>query len=680
MAEKSNIIVNTFNGGMTLDFPESIQPRDTYRLAKNAVLSDRESIGITISNEESNEFTDAVGAAVVGHFFVEAHNFSVIFSVGDNIGVFDHDKEEYVHVASAGDFGCVWGFNNCEWIQAEYKFMQPCDEIFIYFSSNCTYYRVNLSELMAPIRKASLISSIKEGGPGGCEYNCDYFKLFNCVCTPKFTADVAERGGHKLEGGVYKFAVQLEDEEGNTTNWSEVSQPIYIGSDSNQPGEITWASINLHLTGLDCRYDIANIAVINGVGHAEVVAAIPYSTDGITFTYYGQTGRTIDLEEIIVKGKKYFRGRSLAQKDSRLYLYNIRQEKNPNMQRRVFESAKLEFITIKTSAKTAERYNLKSLQRGENYLFGIVYKYCDGTHSPVFLMSPQGSGGVESYSTTVPVPASGKEEQYIREPGNTRTGTRSKGGCSGGSCGGGGSSSGNTPPSEESDTESGAEQAVKAWDTVLPDYENSARCNDCHPPVCCTTDEDGNVVAVVAPGSEENCAGCKEDEESIAADGPDLENAEVDQMDTITSWGYEGNNKPNSGNWIASAQNLIAYVKQAEVIIRKKATISVNTKGPGAGGGTEAEITNNIDTPIPSSTPNNTQYPGGVMADNIDNITGDEVDGETPPIQSIPAPPPPVEVLPEQPEKSISWGDEYHNLKGDSDLDGKIDIVGRWAE
>ena len=131
MAEKTNIIVNTFNGGMTLDFPESIQPRDTYRLAKNAVLSDRESIGITISNEESNEFSDAVGAAVVGHFFVEAHNFSVIFSVGDNIGVFDHDKEEYVHVASAGDFLCSGGFISCDFLSSDDRFMKPCDAIFV---------------------------------------------------------------------------------------------------------------------------------------------------------------------------------------------------------------------------------------------------------------------------------------------------------------------------------------------------------------------------------------------------------------------------------------------------------------------------------------------------------------------------------------------------------------------
>jgi hypothetical protein len=54
MAVKGNKIINTFEGGMGLDFPESLQPKNTYRYARNSVLIDRESIGISISNEESN--------------------------------------------------------------------------------------------------------------------------------------------------------------------------------------------------------------------------------------------------------------------------------------------------------------------------------------------------------------------------------------------------------------------------------------------------------------------------------------------------------------------------------------------------------------------------------------------------------------------------------------------------
>lgn len=637
MAAKEPII-NTFNGGMNLDSVPSLQPKTTYRYAKNLVLSDRESMNVTLSSEESIKLSAKVGKKVVGHFLIESLNTTVILSEGDTIGIFDHDKETYKDVASASEFGCSWGFNTCEWIVAEYKFLNPCDEIYVYFSSKCTYYRINLTELLSETRKAALIDSFSKSTAGNCEFNCDYFKLMNCICTPKITSDVSENGGHRLEGGVYRFATQLEDKEGNTTNWSEVGQPIYIGSESNLPGEITSASINVHLTGLDCRYDVVNIAVIDGYSSAEVVASIPYSTDGITYNYYGQSGRAIDLGEIIVKTKRHLRGRSVIQKDSRLYLYNIRQEKNPNMQRRVFDSARLQFITIQTSAKTAERYNLKSYQRGERYLFGVVYKYCDGTHSPVFLLSNAGSGGGGSFSSAQASPATGTEERYERVPGNTRTGTKPGGGCSSGNCGGGDTASPRSTSPSDPTVESGV---IDSWSTDINNYENSAKCNDCHPPICCQTDDEGNVTTTIIDTAG-NCDGCSEDEQAIGNDGPKLEEIEVNQMDTITEWGYNDNKEVSSTSWVDSAKNLLEYIDQAEVIKRTKLNYNITTS---VGGGSTGSGSGGVSSEESSAQAN----------------TGRPQD----PTQSL--------------SNDIKWGDEFHNLSGRSDLDGSIKIVERWA-
>jgi len=683
MAQREQVIQNTFNDGMFQDLPEAISPKTSYQFARNAVISDRDSIASTISNEEANEFVASLGEAAVGYVFVESLNSSIILTKSDSIYIFDHDKEELKFVMSAGEFGCKWGFNECEWIDPEYKFMQPCDELWLYFSSNCIYYRVNISEMLNSERKASLKNSITDGSrlKTNCDLSCEYFKLFHCVCTPKITADVNDLAGHKLENGVYKFAIQLESKDGATTNWSEVSQPIYVGSESDQPGEISTSSINIHLTGLDCRYDVVNIAVINGYNSAEVVSSIGYSTDGVTFTYYGQTGRSIDIGEIIVKTKKYLRGRSLEQKDSRLYLYNIRQEKNPDMQRRVFDSARLRFMTIETDTRTAERNNIKSLQRGEYYMFGVVYKYCDGTHSPVFLLYPH-----QTASQVSPVAAAGemtctdcKVEEFSRPRGNNRTGEdKSGGGCSGGGCGAGGAST--TPRSQ--DYPSSQKDYLDEWETVISDYENSARCNDCHPPICCTEDEDGNVVAVVAPGSEENCIGCKEDEEAIAADVPDTESIFADQTDNLTEWGYDGNNRPNNNTILGTAKALLRMIKDAEVIKRKKPEWNFNTKIGSSSSNDEEILTNNVDSTIPPSSPSNTQSGDGVGADNISNTFGSE--GDTPdselPAQSRFVPKPdqmPIESVPIN--SSVTWGDEYHNIKGQSDLDNKYKIVEYWS-
>lgn len=695
MSFKGTKITNTFEGGMVQDFPESLQPKGTYRYARNSVLIDRESIGINISNEESNELSAVVGSAVVGHFFVERLNTTFIFSVGDKIGYFDHDKEEYKEVASASEFDCSWGFNQCEWISAEYKTMQPCDELYVYFSSNCTYYRINITELLSPIRKENLKKSIKEGNTKqvNCDYSCEYFKLFNCVCTPKISSDVNDRGGHKLEGGVYKFAIQLEDKDGNTTNWSEVSQPIYIGTDSNQPGEITQASINVNLTGLDCRYDIANIAAINGVGVAKVVGSIPYSTDGITFTYYGQEGRVISLEEIIVKGKKYFRGRSVAQKDSRLYLYNIRQEKNPNMQRRVFESARLQFITIQTDVKTAERYNLKSLQRGENYMFGIVYKYCDGTHSPVFLMSPQASGGANcnksSYKYVKPTFATGKEEKFERIPINTRSGVilpEPQYGAQGGDGGCCSFARSSSIPDPQNNLEIPSNEVVDPsqdldnWSTNFSNWENSARCNQCHPPICCETDEDGNVTPVVLPGYDNQCAGCEEDENAIVNDGPNIEGQFTNEFDTLTGWGYNNETKPTSGSLIEAAQNLLSYIKVSESIKRTAGRYFININGENPGPADPKDPTLNIGNSIPVSEPDKIEEP--IKApDDVDNFAGDEFGENTENGNEgsfASSPPPQNNKGGASSASSIPWGDEYHNLSGNQDLDNNVRIVECW--
>lgn len=660
MAAQGSILQNKFTDGMALDYLESVQPNTSYRYARNAVLIDKNSLGFGISNEESNELVADAGSKVVGELFVERLNASILFLEGDILGMFDHEKDAYVEIARASEFECRWDFSSCEWISAEYKTLQPCDELYVYFSSKCTYYRINISELLNPVRKKNLIDSVKRGNKSetNCDYSCSYFKLMNCVCSPKVVSDVSENGGHSLEGGVYKFAFQLEDKEGNKTNWSEVTQPIYVGSESNMAGERTSASISIHLTSLDCRYDVVNIAVINGFGDAQIVAQRQYSTQGITFTYYGQKGKAIDLEEIVTKGKKYFRGRSLAQKDSRLYLYNIRQEKNPNMQRRVFESANLNFITIETTAKHAERYNFKSLQRGENYLFGVVYKYCDGTHSPVFLLDPKGSGeaatqtNLTTKEASKPVKPTGKEERYIRLRGNNNSGYVITGGCSGGTCGSGGS--GFAPGAGDGVTDGdqvpGDPNAdapineVENWVTNFANWENSARCEDCHPPICCQTDEEGNVTPVILPGYEDQCAGCEEDENAIANDGPDLEQVQINQLDTLTYWATDTSQKPSSTSIIEASKTLIDAINNAEVVSRQAANYFINTDGTGGS------------SPAPD-TDTSASFGGGSATDGA---------GPEPP----------------QTSSGIPWGDYYFSGDPNSKnqgLDGKVNIVSRWV-
>jgi len=402
-------IINTF-GYMTQDALPYTQPQGTYRYAKNMVKGDRYNTGYGLSTEESTKELDTI-EGFAGHKYIESLDASIMFKNDGSLWLFDHAKRKLEFVCKDSEFGCNWGFQGCEFIDPVIKTDQPCNETKIYWSSGCDYYVVNLAEMLNPTRKAALIAAIGNDQTGTCGYTCDHFRLMKCVCSPTLTAIPTEKGGHRLESGSYQFLVQLEDNGQNTTNWFSATDPISLGSENNYPGELSQGSIKLHITNLDCRYDKVNIAVVKsveGVMSARMVHTQHYNSQGITFIYVGQDrGRDIPLEEINTKKKQYIRGKKLAQKDSQLYLYQIRQEKNLNMQRRVLSEAQLSFIEIETTAEMVKKYGMPTLERGENYLFGIMYNYCDGTHSAVFLMDPSNSscsGGGAGFSGSITTP------------------------------------------------------------------------------------------------------------------------------------------------------------------------------------------------------------------------------------------------------------------------------------
>lgn len=584
-------IVNTFDKGMNQDALNYLQPQGTYRYAKNMVKGDRHAVGYGLSVEESDKEVESIGE-VVGAYYVESINSTVLFVLPGSIYLFSHDTEKATFVASDSEFGCDWKFNACEYISATFKTDQPCNELKVYFSSGCEYFVVNITEMLTPERKAGLVESINNKDNTFCELTCDHFKIFKCVCSPTITAISSDRGGHRLVNGTYQFVVQLEDNGGNTTNWYKVTDPVSVASENNQPGELSLSSIKVHITDLDCRYDKVNIAVIQtveGVNTAEVVATRHYSTDGITFTYVGQKGRTISLTEIQSKRKMFLQGRDVAQKDSRLFLYNIRQEKNLNMQKRVLEEAKLSFVTTEVTPKMVEMHGMRTLMRDENYMFGVVYNYCDGTNSVTFPMRPNalpGCGGA-SFSGDFSTP-SGEGQAYFRPRGG-ESGEGAPAGCASGRCGGGGSGGSSDPntesksPVEEEDSaESGI---VESWSTDISNMVEAAKCDDCTEPWCCPQDGEGNT-ACLDCGNGENCAGCEQDEIAYQNDLPKFQNLFTIHTDAITDANQDDTTTTTSSDFVTAAKNLIDSVDNSEFHKIKKENFTINVKvGESSGGG-----------------------------------------------------------------------------------------------
>src|SRR5690606_6043246 len=111
-----------------------LQPKDTYRYARNMTFGDRKHTGYGMAFEESNIKVDGGKGTITGGRYIESLDSTVIFHTEGSIYLFDHTKEKMVFVCQDDEFGCNWNFQDCEWIYPEAKTDQPCNETKIYWS------------------------------------------------------------------------------------------------------------------------------------------------------------------------------------------------------------------------------------------------------------------------------------------------------------------------------------------------------------------------------------------------------------------------------------------------------------------------------------------------------------------------------------------------------------------
>lgn len=369
---KTSQIVNTFLGGMNKDLEPAMVPNDSYIEAWNAVMQGDEHFNLT--NEHSTKLEEQYGGKIVGYIRVPARDATLYFvrSASSSVHLFNHTTGKSQKVVEDSEYGCSWNFDQCEFILGEYKKLSPCNDLLVYFSSNCTFYRLNIDELLDSARRQHL--------------TCKDFFLFNCICGPKQQPFVLEGAGKDLLAGAYQFSVQLQDGDGNTTNWFLVGEPVYLGSENNNPNEASDDGVAVQLKDLNPNYTRANVAVVRtngGATDAFLITSRTYNSSGVTIEYTSQDQHIEDipLEEILIKEKKYLKGKRLFQKDGRLFLYQLQQENNLDYQRQA-NQIQTKYQVFKVPADEAWRF--KQLLRDEVYAFGIVWEYCDGTTSPVF--------------------------------------------------------------------------------------------------------------------------------------------------------------------------------------------------------------------------------------------------------------------------------------------------------
>lgn len=550
-------IRNTFNDGMVQDAIDSLSPNSSYSLAKNAIHASRNEKAFGLVNEISTREVAEFSGDIVGNSFIEEWNNSLIF-VNNNgkseLWLFDHNNETKTFVASDTEFGCDWGFSNCEYIYAEFKHMNACEDLYAYFSSDCVYHVVNLTEMLNPVRK----QAVKD-----CE-DCIYFDLFHCICGPKLSATPVENTGSSFEGGAVAFAVQLEDEDGNQTNWFNMSHTTYVETENNIPGEPAIESVRLTLSSLDTRYSRVNIAVIktvSGVTTAEKLLPISYSGNGLTFDYYGQKGEPINIAEIVTKHKAYLKGQDLIQKDGRLFYYNLKNERNLNYQKYA-NDIEIGLFEYEVTMEQNLKYSYPSLLRGEAYAPAIIWNYCDGTHSHAFALT-----NMSEDSTAVATALVGAATDPGRNPAGRPTVTNF-----------------NT-----------TDQFVRERNPPEPTPESNVMRDEISNDVDNVDSNESDLIG--AAGCHDTLYGCGEAGDAFTADLPQYSNILQNQAELLSEM-TEGDSDPQDVelNKTASikeaAQELIGRgVVEKEFIRRKRPTFTYQDRNPIATGDSDNQNT-----------------------------------------------------------------------------------------
>ena len=280
----------------------------------------------------------------------------------------------------ASDFGCDWNIPDCERVDIT-VYTRNCDT-YIQWSSDWEYYIVNITQMLDPVRKASLISEINDPDCG-CKKTCEYFRVFKSKCTPTVKVTPHQSGGSK-KSGAYWYTIRQLNSDGSRTNWSIMQGPSYIYSENNIPGQLARGKTSVEFSDLDCNYEQIEIGYVyaDDTGTYSYIVPARYHS-GLKYTYnHVQTeeGDPVTLFDITALETVNLQGKHQVNYLDKMYYYGIRPQKEFNIQS-VADNVEIRFFAEKYTLEHAKQYQVKSLPRGEAIACGIWINHEDGTQS-----------------------------------------------------------------------------------------------------------------------------------------------------------------------------------------------------------------------------------------------------------------------------------------------------------
>ncbi len=240
------------------------------------------------------------------------------------------------------------------------------------------------------------------------------FLLFPINKPPIIESSTAIDTGGVLLSGIYFISIQYRTTDNAITNFSEVSQPIYItksilsdgvddycGIEASTP---TSKSIEYKITNIDTSYDIMSIALISKINGIITSKLLPDSsisgstTKTVTITG-SETTSEIDIAEILVGNANYTTVGCFAQLNNQLFAGNLGSSDFIRFQK-IANNIKINYTTKLTSPNSltdvvvgnyiknyaSQRLNStpRGFLHGEVYAFYISLILKNGSRTPAF--------------------------------------------------------------------------------------------------------------------------------------------------------------------------------------------------------------------------------------------------------------------------------------------------------
>jgi len=223
---------------------------------------------------------------------------------------------------------------------------------------------------------------------------------------------VNDFGGSCLTGSLY-FSIQYEDEVGNTTDFTSISNPISIVKDKkatisgnppnnysgDEAGLTTSKSVTIRINNVDTSYPYIRIAVIpkvngNVTNDVRLLSKIP--TSGSTTLSYTYTNlepyEAIAIDDIIVNKARYSKAGTMTQVNDQLFIGNLETAADIGMQKYA-NLVTVDYVTSTMNINNVSNvshyneyyvYNNKGFMQDEVYSLYISYILNDGTESRAY--------------------------------------------------------------------------------------------------------------------------------------------------------------------------------------------------------------------------------------------------------------------------------------------------------